>query len=253
LLDTGIKEAIEKYKSNKIKETVNNRELLQTALEKYKAENLEEAEQIYHLFIKDKPDVAGALHIDAHFCLALILLKQGDFIQGFFEYEWRWKIQGFIARNLSKPVWDGSNFLGKTLLVYTEQGLGDSIQFIRYIPLVKKLGGRVIFECNQAGLKFLFTTVSEIDELFVEGEKLPEFDLQIPLMSLPRIFQTTLENIPADMESQHNLSDLPANFDQAYQYYQQNNLVEAEKICRRILTEKPEDFHALHLIVYLLR
>ncbi|MGD1804113.1 tetratricopeptide repeat protein [Dapis sp. BLCC M126] len=138
-------------------------------------------------------------HVNSHFGLASVLLKQGDFIAGFSKYEWRSKTKGFITRNLSQPVWDGSNFSGKTLLVYTEQGLGDSIQFIRYIPLVKKLGGRVIFECNQPGLKFLFTTVSEIDELFVEGEKLPDFDLQVSLMSLPRIFQTTLETIPAEI------------------------------------------------------
>ncbi|NEO52996.1 MAG: glycosyltransferase [Okeania sp. SIO3B5] len=127
------------------------------------------------------------------------MLKQGDFIAGFSEYEWRRKHEHFIKRNFSQSLWDGSNFLGKTLLVYTEQGLGDSIQFIRYIPLVKKLGGLVIVECNKAGLKLLFTTVSEIDELFVIGEKLPDFDLQIPLMSLPRIFQTTPETIPAEI------------------------------------------------------
>ncbi len=74
-------------------------------------------------------------------------------------------------------MWDGSNFEGKTLLVHTEQGLGDSIQFIRYLPFVKKLGGRVILQCNQARLKLLFTTVSGIDELFIRGENLPNFDL----------------------------------------------------------------------------
>ncbi|NEQ40718.1 MAG: tetratricopeptide repeat protein [Okeania sp. SIO3I5] len=136
-------------------------------------------------------------HANAHFGLALILLKQGNFIQGFHKYEWRWQKKDFSSRNFSQPLWDGSNFQGKTLLVYTEQGGGDSIQFIRYIPLVKKLGGRVIIELNQAGLKLLFTTFSEIDELFVIGEKLPDFDLQISLMSLPLIFQTTLETIPA--------------------------------------------------------
>ena len=138
-------------------------------------------------------------HVNSHFGLASVLLKQGNFIAGFSEYEWRWQNEHSLKRNFSQSLWDGSNFQGKTLLVYTEQGLGDSIQFIRYIPLVKNLGGRVIVECNQPGLKLLFTTVSEIDELFVEGEKLPAFDLQIPLMSLPRIFQTTPETIPAEI------------------------------------------------------
>ncbi len=155
---------------------------------------LVESQQYYQQALKlDKN------HANAHFGLAVILLKQGNFIQGFNEYEWRWQKKDFSSRNLSQPLWDGSNFQGKTLLVYTEQGLGDSIQFIRYIPLVKKLGGRVIVELNQAGLKLLFTTVSGIDELFIKGEKLPDFDLQISLMSLPRIFQTTLETIPAEI------------------------------------------------------
>ncbi|NEQ74857.1 MAG: tetratricopeptide repeat protein, partial [Okeania sp. SIO2C9] len=138
-------------------------------------------------------------HANAHFGLASILLKQGNFIQGFNEYEWRWQKKDISSRNFSQTLWEGSNFQGKTLLVYTEQGLGDSIQFIRYIPLVKKLGGRVIVECNQAGLKLLFTTVSGIDELFVKGETLPDFHLQIPLMSLPQILATTLETIPAEI------------------------------------------------------
>ncbi|MEM1169144.1 MAG: tetratricopeptide repeat protein [Cyanobacteria bacterium P01_H01_bin.35] len=138
-------------------------------------------------------------HLNAHFGLASVLLKQGNFIQGFSEYEWRCERKGYTTGNCAKSVWDGSDFSGKTLLVCTEQGLGDSIQFIRYIPLVKKLGGRVIVYCNKPGLKFLFTTISEIDELFVIGEKLPGCDLQIPLMSLPRIFATTLETIPREI------------------------------------------------------
>ncbi|GGA05108.1 tetratricopeptide repeat protein [Okeania sp. KiyG1] len=156
--------------------------------------NLTETKVLYEKCLEFNPN-----HINAHFAKGFILLKQGDFLAGFSEYEWRCQRQDYITRSFAQPVWDGSDFSGKTLLVYTEQGLGDSIQFIRYIPLVKKLGGRVIFECNQAGLKFLFTTVSEIDELFVEGEKLPDFDLQISLMSLPLIFGTTPETIPAEI------------------------------------------------------
>ncbi|NER04306.1 MAG: tetratricopeptide repeat protein, partial [Okeania sp. SIO3C4] len=138
-------------------------------------------------------------YVNYHFGLANVLLKKGGFIAWFSEYEWRRKHEHFIKRNFSQSLWDGSNFLGKTLLVYTEQGLGDSIQFIRYLPLVKKLGGQVIVEYNQPGLRLLFTTISGIDELFLKGESLPDFDIQIPLMSLPRIFGTTLETIPAEI------------------------------------------------------
>ncbi|MEB3340970.1 tetratricopeptide repeat protein, partial [Okeania sp.] len=138
-------------------------------------------------------------HINAHFGLGSVLLKEGNFIEGFDEYEWRCQRKNYVIYSFAKFVWDGSDFSGQNLLVYTEQGLGDSIQFIRYISLVKKLGGRVIVGCHKAGLKLLFTNVSEIDELFVIGEKLPHCDLQISLMSLPKIFGTTVETIPAEV------------------------------------------------------
>ena len=97
---------------------------------------------------------------------------------------------------LGKPPWDGSPLAGKTILLHTEQGHGDAIQFVRYAPLVAQRGaGKVILETYRS-LRRLFTTVSLVQEVVVKGEPLPAFDVQVPLMSLPRILGTTIETIP---------------------------------------------------------
>jgi hypothetical protein len=77
-----------------------------------------------------------------------------------------------------------------------EQGLGDMLQFIRYAPLVKQRGGTVIVECPRILLP-LFSTCQGIDQLVAEGDPLPDFEVQAPLMSLPRLLKTTSENVPA--------------------------------------------------------
>src|SRR5207244_3004857 len=94
-----------------------------------------------------------------------------------------------------QPRWDGSNFAGKTLVLHTEQGFGDTLQFIRYAPLVAGRGGRVILDCP-AELHHLLQRVPGISEA-VTAPPLPQFDLHLPLLSLPLIFATRLETIPA--------------------------------------------------------
>ena len=86
----------------------------------------------------------------------------------------------------------------RTILVYAEQGLGDTLQFIRYLTRIKPLAGRIVFEC-QKSLRPLLSRFPGIDQLIVRGDPLPEFDVQIPLLSLPRVFQTDLSNIPAEV------------------------------------------------------
>ncbi|MGL5058469.1 MAG: tetratricopeptide repeat protein [Microcoleus sp.] len=149
-------------------------------------------------------------HASAHLNLSLALLLSGDFTNGFAEYEWRWKIKEFqtghscflavpekaISARDYRPLWDGSDLQGKTILLHAEQGLGDTIQFVRYASIVRSKGGRVIVGCYPQ-LQRLFATVAGIDILAVKGEPLPEFDLQAPLLSLPYILGTTLETIPA--------------------------------------------------------
>lgn len=140
-------------------------------------------------------------HINAHFNLALVLLLKGNFAEGWAEYEWRRRIKGRTLDILEQSEWDGASLAGKTILIRAEQGFGDTFQFIRYAPLVKARGGRVIFEC-QAGLQRLLRSVEGIDEITqktASGKVLGQFDTYIPLLSLPRVFHTDLDSIPAQV------------------------------------------------------
>ena len=135
----------------------------------------------------------------AHFNLGMTLLKNGDLKLGFAEYEWRWKTAEFTPFKCPHPRWKGEDINNKTLLVHTEQGAGDAIQFIRYIPLVAKHCQSIILVCPQELIP-LFKNIPEIDKLMPPGElQLSEFDIYVPLMSLPYIFGTTLETIPANI------------------------------------------------------
>ncbi len=136
---------------------------------------------------------------EAHWNKSLLLLLLGKFKEGWEEYEYRFmKNNSANLRTFDRPKWDGSSLEGKRILVVSEQGFGDNIQFIRYIPLVKEKKGYIILECNKKLIN-LFKTITEIDE-FVEKEdnciQNIEFDLYINLMSLPKIFDTQLENVP---------------------------------------------------------
>jgi tetratricopeptide (TPR) repeat protein len=130
---------------------------------------------------------------------AIILLTLGNYEQGWKEYEWRWRANLKILappRKLAEPQWDGSPLEGRTILLHTEQGFGDAIQFARYVPLVVERGGRVILEC-QRELVRLLRTVAGVSQVIPRGEALPRFDVHSPLMGLPLVFGTTLESIPS--------------------------------------------------------
>jgi len=135
---------------------------------------------------------------EAHNNLAMSLLARGDLPQGWEEYEWRSKCKDFPSprRNFPQSRWDAEPLNGRTLLLYAEQGAGDMIQFIRYLPLVAQCGGRIIVECPPELLR-LFQTSGQPCQFVPRGEPLPAFDLQCPLLSLPLVFKTTLESIPA--------------------------------------------------------
>ncbi len=113
-------------------------------------------------------------------------------------FELRWRLSGFYRSQAEQPLWDGSPLNGKTILLYSEQGLGDTIQFVRYARMVKERGGRVLVECQPALLPVL-DRVQGIDQLFPKGQSLPAFDVHAALMSLAGIFGTTLATIPADV------------------------------------------------------
>ncbi|WP_421654771.1 tetratricopeptide repeat protein [Leptothermofonsia sp. ETS-13] len=125
-------------------------------------------------------------------------LISGNLGEGFAEYDpWRLSLS---SRTFSQPTWDGSNLNGQSILLYTETGagIGDTIQFIRYAPLVAQRGGRVILECQPALVR-LFQSIPGIETVIATDSSLPSFDVQASILSLPFIFGTTLETIPASI------------------------------------------------------
>lgn len=122
----------------------------------------------------------------------------GEMGEGWPGYEARLDVPGRIrpARNFPQPRWRGESFRGRTLLVHHEQGLGDTLMFLRYVPMVKALGGTVLL-LVQPALVELAATCSGADQVMPEGAYLPPFDVQVSLMSLPAVFHTDLETIPA--------------------------------------------------------
>jgi len=135
-------------------------------------------------------------HVDTHYNFSFSYLLKGDLLNGFKEYEWRLEKEDFTGKDFDKPKWDGKEFKGKTLFLYTKQGYGDIIHLIRYIPMLKKLGGNVYIGCEPVIIPLL-KTVNGIDNIIATGQKLPDFDIQASIMSLPYYFKTTLQTIPA--------------------------------------------------------
>ena len=133
----------------------------------------------------------------AQFNKAMQRLLFGNFEEGWQLYESRWRKPGQLPdRELTQPLWLGQQDIrGKTILLHAEQGLGDSIQFCRYVPMVETLGARVILEV-QAPLVRLMQTLPGTRTVIARGDALPAFDVQCPLMSLPLAFNTRLETIP---------------------------------------------------------
>ena len=160
---------------------------------------------------QDVGDVAGAIrsfetaiqqrpdHIEAHWNLSLALLVSGDLARGFEKYESRWQRPTVKLPPDSQlaPRWTGQVPLsGKTLLLRSEQGFGDTIQFCRYATLCVAQGAQVILEV-QRDLVPLLRTLGATDNVIARGDPLPPHDLQCPLLSLPYAFRTRLETVPA--------------------------------------------------------
>ena len=140
-------------------------------------------------------------YADAHFNLALVLLTQGDLRRGFEQYEWRWKRSGMTdtRRGYGGALWLGEFPLGhKTVLLHAEQGLGDTIQFARYVPLLARAGARVVLEV-QPELKALLSGLEGVASCHARGESLPAYDVHCPLGSLPLACRTDSAGIPAEI------------------------------------------------------
>jgi tetratricopeptide (TPR) repeat protein len=149
---------------------------------------LEETVASLQQAIACKPDFAAA-----HAVLGTVLLLRGDFERGWPEYEWRLRLSPALSR---QPVWDGSNLAGRAILLYAEQGLGDTFQLVRYAALVKERGGTVVVEC-QKPLARILTGQAGIDHVVPRGSPPPcPVDVYAFLLSLPGIFGTSLGTIP---------------------------------------------------------
>ncbi|WP_246791279.1 tetratricopeptide repeat protein [Bradyrhizobium commune] len=162
------------------------------------AGEIDEALEVSHRAVALDPEQPLAQYNHAHF-----LLMNGDFANGFEAYRWRrkCKILSDGDPTFSGPEWQGEPLEGRTLLVFAEYGLGDALHFVRYLPMVTALGGRIILQVQPA-LEELLRQLTDVT-VIARGEVLPAFDLQVPLMSLPRIFGTTLDNLPADVPYLH--------------------------------------------------
>jgi len=154
-----------------------------------------EALACFQQALRHRPDFA-----EAHRASAYVWLAAGDFERGWPEYEWRSHCPGFAMPPLPcpRPAWDGSPLEGRTILLRAEQGLGDTLQFIRYAPLVAQRRGRVIVEAH-ACLLPLLRPCSGIDQVIARGEDPPPFDVHALLLSLPGLLGTTLAAVPADV------------------------------------------------------
>jgi len=137
---------------------------------------------------------------DAQFMTALALLARGDYRAGFEKYEARWRRTGMPpAKSRGRPLWRGDTPLAhKTLLLHAEQGLGDTIQFARYVPLVAKAGAKIVLEVHTE-LRALLARLPGAATIVARGEAVPPFDLHCPLGSLPLALRTELESVPADI------------------------------------------------------
>ncbi len=137
---------------------------------------------------------------DLHWYKAFAHLLRAEFAQGWEEHEWRWStvLEGSAAvrRNTLKPLWLGQPVEGKTVLLYAEQGLGDSLQMLRYVPLLAARGARVLLQV-QAPLVPLCSAFSTCCTLVGPGHPAADYDYQCPLLSLPLAFRTDLTSIPS--------------------------------------------------------
>ena len=165
---------------------------------------LDEALESYDKALRLKPDYPSV-----NWNISLCHLLDGNFKDGWSGYEWRWKNKDSSTfkskRNFLQPLWLGAESLkGKTILLYAEQGLGDTIQFSRYAPLVALLGAKVILEVQRPLVKLL-KNIEGVSQIIAKGDNLPDFDYQCPLLSLPLAFKTELQTIPP--VSQYMTSD----------------------------------------------
>ena len=151
----------------------------------------DDADRIFRRILVNEPNRASA-----HFNRGLLLLRWGRLAEGFREYQWRWDWANFTARkrDYPQPQWSLNAAKGSRVLLYFEQGMGDGVQMLRYVPMVASLGYQLVIEVQEPLVRL--TRTLGVGQVFAEGQQLPEFDFHLPLMDLPVVFGTTLETIP---------------------------------------------------------
>jgi tetratricopeptide (TPR) repeat protein len=147
-------------------------------------ERFPDAIESYSRAIAIQPDFP-----DAHYSLGMLYLLLGDMERGWPEYQWR----PTLAPRFSKPIWKGEDLSGKTIVLHDEQGLGDTIQFVRYVPMLAEKGAKVIMACQEELTRLL----SDVVPVIAVGKPFPSYDFHSPLLHLPMVFGTNLQNIPA--------------------------------------------------------
>ena len=134
---------------------------------------------------------------DAHWNRALAHLTLGHFAEGWDGYDWRWEAVPWLEwRQFERPHWHGEALQGRTVLIHTEQGYGDTLQFVRYLPKIREMGGRVKLACQPA-LKRLLLDLPGLEGVTGYGEPPGPFDFHLPIMSLPKVFGLRFEEIEA--------------------------------------------------------
>jgi tetratricopeptide (TPR) repeat protein len=137
-------------------------------------------------------------YVDANWNEAYLRLLTGDFERGLMRSEWRWSnpASGLQRRNLTQPLWLGGGAVdGKTILLHSDQGMGDAIFFCRYVPMLAARGARVIVEVEEP-LRHLLSGLAGVSQCISKTEAAPDFDLHCPMSSLPLAFETRLDSIP---------------------------------------------------------
>jgi Tfp pilus assembly protein PilF len=150
-----------------------------------------EAMNYFERAIQQRPDFA-----EIHRNLSYMLLQRGDYERGWPEHEWRLTCKPHHGCRINRTFWNGDDFRDQTILLHFEQGYGDTLQFIRFAPMVKRRGGRVLLLCQPPLLRLL-ARCAGVDLAFDGSGFEPTCQIQAPLMSLPSIFGTTLDTIPA--------------------------------------------------------
>ncbi len=152
-----------------------------------------EAVRAYRAVLARAPELP-----EAHYNLARALLRLGDWTTGFAEYRWRWRVQGFTdrPRRPEIPLWQGEPVRGRTVLVQAEQGLGDTIQFVRLVPMLAALGARVHLEVA-ARLVPLLETVTGVERVVPIDRAAPDAQFRAPLLDLPYLLGLTLGSMPS--------------------------------------------------------